>query len=151
MSDLEELYQDIILDHNKRPRNYGEPERCTHKAEGFNPLCGDRIEVYLDLEDGEPRLRDVRFTAASCAICKASASMMTEELKGKTTTEAKAVAGRVNELLTGEEEPEAELDRDGSLAALVGVRKFPARIKCATLPWHTYAAALKGEARAVTE
>ena len=148
MSDpLHELYQDIILDHNKRPRHYGVLEGHTHTAEGYNPLCGDKINIYLKL-DGD-RIEDVRFEAAACAICKASASMMTEELQGKTLAEASQADHRINEILSTDTEVDIVLD--GEYAALAGVRKFPARIKCATLPWHTYEAALKGEAKAVTE
>ena len=149
MSDLHELYQDIILDHNKRPRHYGVLTDYTHTAEGYNPLCGDKMDVYLIIKDG--RIERVQFEAACCAICKAAASIMTETLIGKTIDEAEAAFARVNELLTSDQEIEADLSVDGEIAALVGVRKFPARIKCATLPWHTYEAALKGEARAVTE
>jgi nitrogen fixation NifU-like protein len=147
--DLHELYQDIILDHNKRPRHYGVLADYTHRAEGYNPLCGDKMDVFLIVKDG--RIEAVQFEAACCAICKASASMMTDTLTGKTLEEAEAAFARVGEMLSGELELEADLSVDGEIAALAGVRKFPARIKCATLPWHTYGAALRGDARAVTE
>ena len=147
--DLHELYQDIILDHNKRPRHYGVLADYTHRAEGYNPLCGDKMDVFLIVKDG--RIESVQFEAACCAICKASASMMTDTLTGKTLEEAEAAFARVGEMLSGELELEADLSVDGEIAALAGVRKFPARIKCATLPWHTYGAALRGDARAVTE
>jgi nitrogen fixation NifU-like protein len=147
--DLHELYQDIILDHNKRPRHYGVLADYTHRAEGYNPLCGDKMNVFLIVKDG--RIEAVQFEAACCAICKASASMMTDTLTGKTLEEAEAAFARVGEMLSGELELEADLSVDGEIAALAGVRKFPARIKCATLPWHTYGAALRGDARAVTE
>jgi nitrogen fixation protein NifU and related proteins len=139
--DLHDLYQDIILDHNKRPRHYGTLADYTYTAEGYNPLCGDKITIYLLLE--EDRIKAVRFEAACCAICKASASMMTEVLVGKTLVEVEAAFKRVGELLSSELNLEADLSVDGEIAALAGVRKFAARIKCATLPWHTYIAALK--------
>ncbi len=133
MSELEELYQNIILDHNKRPRHYGVLQAPTHKAEGYNPLCGDKVWVYLLIKDG--RIEAINFEAACCAICKASASIMTVELLGKTLEEAARLQDRIQKLLT-----DSSLDAsfpDNELQALAGVRKFPARIKCATLPWHT--------------
>lgn len=148
MSDeLHDLYQEIILDHNKRPRHYGALAHATHSAEGYNPLCGDKIEVFLRIDDD--RIADIRFECASCAICKASASIMTVALDGKSLDEAESTRSEVERILTTD--TEATLDTQGELAALAGVRKFPARIKCATLPWHTYQAALCGEAKAVTE
>lgn len=147
MSDeLHVLYQEIILDHNKRPRHYGALAHATHSAEGYNPLCGDKIEVFLRIDDD--RIADIRFECASCAICKASASIMTVALDGKSLDEAESTRSEVERILTTD--TEATLDTQGELAALAGVRKFPARIKCATLPWHTYQAALRGEAKAVT-
>jgi nitrogen fixation NifU-like protein len=137
MSDLDDLYQAIILDHNKRPRHYGALAGATHQAEGYNPLCGDKVQVYLIIRDD--RIVDIQFEAASCAICKASASMMTQELLGKTLDEAAARQARVHGLLS---EDAAASDSDGDLVALQGGRKFPARIKCATLPWHTFEDAL---------
>ena len=148
MSDeLHVLYQEIILDHNKRPRHYGALAHATHSAEGYNPLCGDKIEVFLRIDDD--RIADIRFECASCAICKASASIMTVALDGKSLDEAESTRSEVERILTTD--TEATLETQGELAALAGVRKFPARIKCATLPWHTYQAALRGEAKAVTE
>jgi nitrogen fixation NifU-like protein len=148
MSDeLHDLYQEIILDHNKRPRHYGALAHATHSAEGYNPLCGDKIEVFLRIDDD--RIADIRFECASCAICKASASIMTVALDGKSLDEAESTRSEVERILTTD--TEVTLDTQGELAALAGVRKFPARIKCATLPWHTYQAALRGEAKAVTE
>ena len=148
MSDeLHDLYQEIILDHNKRPRHYGALAHATHSAEGYNPLCGDKIEVFFRIDDD--RIADIRFECASCAICKASASIMTVALDGKSLDEAESTRSEVERILTTD--TEATLDTQGELAALAGVRKFPARIKCATLPWHTYQAALRGEAKAVTE
>jgi nitrogen fixation NifU-like protein len=146
--DLHDLYQDIILDHNKRPRHYGVLPGCTHTAAGYNPLCGDKIDVFLIVQGG--RIEAVQFEAACCAICKASASMMTEALIGKSLAEAEAAFERVGDLLSTERELDADLSVDGEIAALAGVRKFPARIKCATLPWHTYIAALKGDAEVGT-
>lgn len=147
--DLHDLYQDIILDHNKRPRHFGALQDYTHTAEGYNPLCGDKMTIYLVLKDD--RIEVVQFEAACCAICKSSASMMTETLTGKTLEEAEAAFKRVGELLSTDFDLEADLSVDGEIAALVGVRKFPARIKCATLPWHTYIAALKGDLEVGTE
>jgi len=140
---LHELYQDIILDHNKRPRHYGRLEGHSLHAEGYNPLCGDKIQVYVKLNQGT--LEAVQFEAAACAICKASASMMTEALNGQGLESAEAIAQRVEALLTTDLEVDFEVE--GSIAALAGVRKFPARIKCATLPWRTYQAALQGDSR----
>lgn len=132
MPDLDELYQSIILDHNKRPRHYGVLTDATHQAKGYNPLCGDKIEVYLKIHD--KRIEAIRFEAASCAICKASASIMTQQLTGKTLEETAALQEKVQDLLgEGKETSEA----GGDLIALQGVRNFPARIKCASLPWHT--------------
>ncbi len=147
--DLHDLYQDIILDHNKRPRHYGVLAAYTHTAEGYNPLCGDKIQVYLVVEGDV--IKAVQFEAACCAICKASASIMTETLIGKSIAAGHRAFARVSELLSTDQSIEADLAEDGEMAALAGVRKFPARIKCATLPWHTYEAALKGEAQTVTE
>ena len=140
MSELADLYQEIILDHNKRPRNYREMPECTCSAEGNNPLCGDEVKVFVRVEDDQ--LSDVAFQGQGCAISRASASMMTGKTKGRSTVEARALSGKVREMLLG---PEAEAPRElGDLAALSGVRKFPARIKCAMLPWHTLESALDG-------
>ena len=147
MSDLSDLYQEIILDHNKRPRNYREMPECSCRAEGHNPLCGDEVEVFVRVDDD--KLSDVAFQGQGCAISRASASMMTAKTKDRSTAEARALSGRVRDMLVG---PEAELPRDlGDLAALSGVRKFPARIKCAMLPWYTLEAALDGRGSATTE
>jgi nitrogen fixation protein NifU and related proteins len=137
--DLRELYQEIILDHGKRPRNFRKPEATNREAHGHNPLCGDRLIVYLAVEDGV--VRDVGFQGVGCAISIASASLMTEMLKGKSEAEAKELFGRFHELLTGDAEPDLEgLDQ---LAVFSGVRQFPVRVKCATLPWHTFTAAME--------
>jgi nitrogen fixation NifU-like protein len=147
MSDLTDLYQEIILDHNKRPRNFRELSGCTCQAEGLNPLCGDEVKVFVQVEDG--KLSDVAFQGQGCAISRASASMMTGKTKGKTEEEARELGGRVRDMLVG---PEVDAPRElGDLAALSGVRKFPARIKCAMLPWHTLEAALSGRVKVSTE
>ena len=147
MSDLTDLYQEIILDHNKRPRNYREMPTCTCSAEGNNPLCGDEVKVFVQLD--HDTLVDVAFQGQGCAISRASASMMTGKTKGRTAQDARVLSSQVRDMLLGPETPPPrEL---GDLAALSGVRKFPARIKCAMLPWHTLEAALDGQATATTE
>jgi nitrogen fixation NifU-like protein len=147
MSELTDLYQEIILDHNKRPRNYRELPGCTCQAEGHNPVCGDEVKVFVQLDDG--KLADVAFQGQGCAISRASASMMTGKTKGRTEEEARSVFAQVRDMLVG---PEAAPPRElGDLAALSGVRKFPARIKCAMLPWHALEAALDGKQVATTE
>ena len=147
--DLEDLYQDIILDHNRRPRNSRELPDRTHFAEGLNPLCGDEVTVNLQLLDNV--IKDISFQGQGCAISQASASLMTEILKGLTLEDMKKQAEIVNELLTAESETPDALFEYGNLAALSGVRQFPARIKCATLAWHTLEAALKGQNSISTE
>lgn len=134
MDDLQDLYQDIILSHNKRPRNEGELPGYTHEAEGYNPLCGDRIRVFLKVEKGV--VAGVTFHGDGCAISRASASMMTERLKGCAAADIEKRVAEVVDMLAGPVEPNLELDTAGDLAALAGVRKFPARVKCATLAWH---------------
>jgi nitrogen fixation NifU-like protein len=146
--DLHNLYQDIILDHNKRPRHYGPLGAYTHTAEGYNPLCGDKINIYLIVKDGQ--IEAAQFEAACCAICKASASIMAETLCGKSLDTAKGIFDRVVELLSTDLDLDVDLSTDGEIAALAGVRQFAARIKCATLPWHTYMAALNGHAETTT-
>ena len=146
--DLRELYQSVILDHHRRPRNFRRLGDADHSAEGNNPLCGDRVSVDLKL-DGDV-IRDIGFVGSGCAISTASASMMTEALKGKTRAEAEALFERFHEVLTGDGELAAEGAALGKLAALAGVREFPVRVKCATLPWHTFRAALRGEAEPVS-
>jgi nitrogen fixation NifU-like protein len=139
--DLRELYQDIILDHSKHPRNFGKLAEANRQARGNNPLCGDRITLALKL-DGD-RIADAKFEARGCAISVASASMMTDMVKGKTVEEARALFEQFHGLVTGKpmDDESDDLDR---LAALSGVRDFPSRIKCATLPWHALTAALEG-------
>lgn len=147
MSELADLYQEIILDHNKRPRNFREIPSCTCSAEGHNPLCGDEVKVFVNLEDD--KLADVAFQGQGCAISRASASLMTGKTKGRTTGQAKEMSAQVRDMLLGPEAPPpAEL---GDLAALSGVRKFPARIKCAMLPWRALEAALDGRGDVTTE
>ncbi|MEE2988820.1 MAG: SUF system NifU family Fe-S cluster assembly protein [Verrucomicrobiota bacterium] len=146
--DLNDLYQEIILDHNKRPRHYGALANATHEAEGYNPLCGDKIEVFLQLTGDV--IEAIQFECASCAICKASASIMAEALVGKSISVGESLQVLVSRILKTDTNT-VTLDLQGEIAALSGVRNFPARIKCATLPWHTYQAALRGEAKAVTE
>ncbi len=145
MSDLSELYREIILDHGKRPRNHRAMDDADRHAEGFNPLCGDRMTVYL--KTSGDRIDDMSFTGAGCAICMASASMMTKRMGGATMADAAGVFDDFRDMLVGEDDPS---DRLGDLAALAGVRRFPMRVKCATLPWHTMKAALAGDAVAVT-
>jgi nitrogen fixation NifU-like protein len=148
--DLRELYQTVILDHHKKPRNFGPLEGATSSAEGYNPLCGDRVTVYLKL-DGDV-IRDVHFVGAGCAISTAAASMMTESLKGKTRAEAEALFARFHELLTGSEQhgETSGTPALGKLEVFSGVHEFPIRVKCATLPWHTLRAALQGEGQTVS-
>ena len=148
MSELRELYQQVILDHNKNPRNFGPMENPTHTSEGRNPLCGDEIKVYLRM-DGD-RIEDIKFEGRGCAISKASASMMTMSLKGKTVDEAEELFQSVHDMLTGEPDPEADPDEMGRLAVLSGVREFPVRVKCASLGWHAMRAALKAEKQPVS-
>jgi nitrogen fixation NifU-like protein len=143
MSDLDDLYQEVILDHNKSPRNFRLMPDANRKAEGYNPLCGDHVTVFLHLKDGT--IQDISFQGSGCAISKASASMMTAELKGKTEAAAQALFDNVHKMLTGETNGHDASDRVGKLAILSGVCKFPARVKCASLAWHTVIAALKGE------
>lgn len=146
-SDLAALYQDVIIDHNKSPRNFGELPPPRREADGYNPLCGDRLSVYLTLDD--ERITDVRFKGNGCAISIASASLMTEALKGKTVDEAATLFRRMHALLTGGNTPDDETEL-GKLEALAGVRAYPSRVKCATLAWHTMQSALDDERQPVT-
>jgi len=142
MSDLDEIYQEVILDHNKHPRNFGPLEGAV-KAEGYNPLCGDKITIYVRIEDDV--VADVHFEGAGCAISQASASVMTTLLRGKTRDEAKKIFSYFQDLATGSGDPEEHLAELGELAALAGIRNFPTRIKCATLAWHTMKMILDGK------
>ncbi|MCL4402236.1 MAG: SUF system NifU family Fe-S cluster assembly protein [Acidobacteria bacterium] len=137
---VNDLYQEIILDHSKRPRNFHGMEDATQKAEGYNPLCGDKVKVFLRMENGV--VRDVSFQGAGCAISTASASLMTESLRGKTREEALKMMDRFHDLLTHESPVTNEL---GKLTVFCGVRDYPARVKCATLCWHTLKSALTGD------
>ena len=143
MSELTDLYQQVILDHNRRPRNYGKLEGANRQAEGFNPICGDHLTLYVRL-NGDV-IDDLRFEGEGCAISKASASLMTEGLKGKTTADAEALFQRMHELLTGTADVEAQAAELGKLAVFSGVREFPARVKCASLSWHALHSALEGD------
>ncbi|MDT7603484.1 MAG: nitrogen fixation protein NifU [Acidobacteriota bacterium] len=149
MSELSELYQQVILDHNKKPRNFRRLEDATQTAEGFNPLCGDQLTVYLRVEDGI--VEDVSFEGSGCAISKASASMMTQIVKGKLREEAEKLFDEFHRMVTGELDEEATPNSLGRLKIFAGVREFPARVKCASLPWHTLHAALAGEVATTTE
>ena len=143
--DLAELYRDVIVDHNRSPRNRGKLAAATHHSEGDNPLCGDRLSLDLDVAAGV--IRDLRFQGSGCAISTASASLMSEAVKGRTRAEAAELFGAVHGMLTGGPVDSARL---GKLAALAGVRAFPARVKCASLAWHTLNAALAGGREPVT-
>lgn len=143
MSELDDLYQEVILDHNRSPRNFGKLKEANRTAEGYNPLCGDQITVYVKLEDGV--IREISFQGAGCAISKASASMMTSSVKGKTETEALSLFDEVHQMLTEGIGSGDDRQKPGKLAVLSGVCKFPARVKCASLSWHTLHAALKKE------
>lgn len=143
MSALRELYQETILDHNKNPRNFRRMADATRKVEGYNPLCGDHYTVYVKL-DGDV-IVDVAFEGAGCAISKASASVMTAVLKGRTTAEAEVMFQDFHRLVKGEIDVSKEIDRLGKLAAFAGVSEFPARVKCASLAWHTLHSALASQ------
>ncbi len=146
--DLTDLYQEIIIDHNRSPHNFHDMEEATHRAEGFNPLCGDRLTVYMKVEDG--RITDASFKGSGCAISVASASLMTDMLKGRTPDEAERLFNEFHTLVTTDGEG-TDTEALGKLAALAGVRAYPARVKCATLCWHTLHNALAGGATASTE
>jgi len=143
MPDLKELYQQVILDHNKNPQNFHKVEDANRKAEGYNTLCGDRITLYVRLENDV--ITDVGFEGTGCAIFKASASLMTQALKGKTKAEAEALFDKVHKMLTGELDPSTQGNQLGKLAVFSGVCEFPVRVKCATLAWHTLKAALEAK------
>lgn len=143
MSDLSDLYQEVILDHNKKPRNFRKLEGATRTVEGVNPLCGDQLTLYVDLQGD--RIADITFQGSGCAISRASASIMTDSLKGKTTAEAEALFEEVHRMLTSDRNAEIGTEGLGKLAVLSGVREFPTRVKCASLSWHALRNALKGE------
>lgn len=145
MSDLQELYQSIILDHNRRPKNYGALEGANHRAEGRNPECGDEVKVELVVTDD--RIDDVRFTSAGCAVSRAAASIMTQSVKGKSRAEVAELFAKFHDLVTGKLRPSEQETRSlGELAAFSGVARFPIRVKCASMPWHTLQAALRAPA-----
>lgn len=149
MNELGDLYQQLILDHNARPHNFGELQDATHQAEGFNPLCGDQVVVYVKL-DGN-RITDVHFSGKGCAISKASASLMTDHIKGKTLAEVQATFGVFHNLVTGHAANDSDAEAGlGKLIAFQGVREFPMRVKCATLAWHTLRAAIDQKTDVVT-
>lgn len=144
MSGLRDLYQEVILDHNKRPRNFRVIEPASHQAEGFNPLCGDRVTVYLDVQNGI--IQDLAFQGSGCAISTASASLMTDALKGKPLQEVERLFQEFHDVVTGDSKPPSGM---GKLAVLAGVRDYPSRVKCATLAWHALRAALEHRSEAV--
>ncbi len=147
MSELQDLYQEVILEHSKHPRNFRAMETANRQAEGYNPLCGDHYTVFVDVEDGA--IRDIAFQGSGCAISKASASMMSQILKSKTTEQAEDLFHQFHQVVTGEQP--GDVESLGKLAAFAGVARFPARVKCATLAWHTFQAALQGKQAASTE
>jgi nitrogen fixation NifU-like protein len=147
-NELRELYQQVILDHNKSPRNFKKLETANHFAEGYNPLCGDRIDVYVKLNDN--KIEDISFVGSGCAISKASASLMSTMVKGKTIEEAEIIFEKFHHLITGKMDEEINAEEVGKLAVFAGVREFPARVKCASLAWHTLISALKEENKTVT-
>jgi nitrogen fixation NifU-like protein len=148
MSELRDLYQEVILDHNRKPRNFRSLAQPTRRAEGFNPLCGDNVTVELELAGDV--IQDIAFLGSGCAISKAAASMMTASLKGKKVAEAEETFSRFHRMLTDDGAASAETDRLGKLGVFAGVREFPSRIKCATLAWHTVHAALAGATTPIT-
>ena len=147
MADLSDLYQEVILDHNRRPRNFHALADASHSAEGYNPLCGDRLTLYLKVADGV--VADVSFEGAGCAISKASASLMTDAVKGRSVTDVQALFDRFHRMVTTP--PEQPVEDMGKLSALSGVREFPVRVKCASLAWHTLKAAMGNARRTSTE
>lgn len=145
--DLKDLYRDVIVDHNRNPRNFGKLEPADAHADGHNPLCGDRLSLYVNLDDD--RIREAKFDGSGCAISVASASLLTEAVKGKTRSEAKALFEDMHTLLT-RHDADVDAGKLGKLAALSGVREFPARVKCASLCWHTLNAALDSQVEPVS-
>lgn len=149
MSELSDLYQEVILEHNKNPRNFKQLETANRFADGNNPLCGDKLKVYLEM-DGDS-VKEVTFTGSGCAISKASASMMTQAVKGKSKSEAEVLFNEFHRMVTGELDIETDENHLGKLKIFAGVLEFPARVKCASLSWHTMNAALHGEDEVSTE
>ncbi len=148
MSVFQELYQEVILDHNKNPRNYRRMDDANHHADGHNPLCGDKIKVYLNVDDGV--VKDVSFEGVGCAISTASASLMTESIKGKPLSEVKSLFETFHGIVTTSADEEIDASSLGKLEALTGVREFPMRVKCATLAWHTMNTALESKETVAT-
>jgi nitrogen fixation NifU-like protein len=140
MDDMRELYQEVILDHHKHPRNFGKLEGANRHAEGFNPLCGDRVTIYA-LVDGDA-IREIAFDGSGCAICVAAASVKTDEQRGKTLAEVELLYGRFHDVVMSDTGTTIDTEALGKLAGFAGVREFPVRVKCATLPWHALRAAL---------
>ncbi len=147
MTDLQDLYQELILDHGRRPRNFRPLAEASRSAEGYNPLCGDKVKVYVKMDDDI--VKDISFEGAGCAISTASASIMTETLKGKTRAEAERLFQTFHDLVTGRQ-PQLDAPELGKLAVFSGVSEFPIRVKCATLSWHTLRAALNGEGEVIS-
>ena len=147
MSALNELYQEVILDHNKRPRNFRTLDGASHHADGYNPLCGDRLSLYVQVEDDT--IADISFQGSGCAISKASASLMTDALKGQSLQDARGLFERFHRMVTTP--PDRAVEDLGKLSVLAGVREFPVRVKCASLAWHTLIAALDRQQQATTE
>lgn len=147
MSDLSDLYQEVILDHNKRPRNFRTIEAASHHAKGYNPLCGDRLDLFVQVDNDV--ITDVAFQGSGCAISKASASLMTDSIKGRTLAEARELFSRFHRMVTTP--PDKAVEDMGKLSVLAGVREFPVRVKCASLAWHTLKAALEREPSTSTE
>lgn len=145
--DLRDLYQEVIFDHNRNPRNFRVIDNATRQVDGFNPLCGDKLTLFLIIEDGV--IKDASFQGSGCAISTASVSLMTEIIKGMTEAEADTLFQQFHQMATGKDE-EVQLEALGKLAVLAGVREYPARVKCATLAWHTLDAALKNQQQAVS-
>jgi len=150
MFSLNDLYQQVIIDHTKSPRNFGKLEPCSHDAEGFNPLCGDQLHLYLQLDENNI-IEDVKFEGQGCSISTASASLMTEALKGKSVAEFEKMFDAFHEMATADMSEEPDEETLGKLAVLAGVKEFPSRIKCATLCWHTMKSAIEGSGMAKTE
>ncbi|MSQ26012.1 MAG: SUF system NifU family Fe-S cluster assembly protein [Dehalococcoidia bacterium] len=148
MSELRELYQEMVLDHNSRPRNFKKLEGATHQSEGYNPLCGDRITLYLKMRGD--LIEDLGFQGTGCAISRASASMMTQSIKGKTIEQAEEIFGAFHKMVTRDVGEPYDSDDLGDLEVLSGVAEFPARVKCASLSWHTLNAALEGKAQKIS-
>ncbi len=150
MSNQLDLYQQVILEHNRKPRNFKEISGCSHRSEGLNPLCGDHLQIYLDLNE-EGLIKEVSFLGTGCAISKASASMMTTALAGKTMEEAMELFGQFQKLLRGELDPERDANILGKLKIFSGVWQYPSRVKCAALAWHTMRGALQEDVKVSTE